>query len=87
MEDLKGKIRVFCRSRPISENEIKLQSKDIVRIPDEMTCNILGKNGIKTFNFDAVFGAEATQELIFEDTARLVQSAVDGYNVCIFAYG
>ena len=47
----------------------------------------MGKHGAKTFNFDAVFGSESTQELIFEDTARLVQSAVDGYNVCIFAYG
>ncbi len=24
---------------------------------------------------------------MFEDTRHLVQSAVDGYNVCIFAYG
>ncbi len=27
------------------------------------------------------------QDAIFEDTKHLVQSAVDGYNVCIFAYG
>ena len=28
-----------------------------------------------------------TQDTVFADTKRLVQSAVDGYNVCIFAYG
>ena len=27
------------------------------------------------------------QDVIFEDVERLIQSAVDGYNVCIFAYG
>jgi len=34
-----------------------------------------------------VFGPDSTQEQIFEDTKRLVQSAIDGYNVCVFAYG
>ena len=27
------------------------------------------------------------QDAIFEDVKMLIQSAVDGYNVCIFAYG
>jgi len=30
---------------------------------------------------------DSTQEQVFEDTKRLVQSALDGFNVCIFAYG
>ncbi len=45
------------------------------------------KGRAKEYNFDAVFDQESTQEQIFEDCDRLIQSAIDGYNVCIFAYG
>merc|ERR1712079_922522 len=39
-----------------------------------------------TFNFDSVF-MPGTQEEVFADCRELVQSAVDGYNVALFAYG
>merc|ERR1719487_1011804 len=38
------------------------------------------------FAFDAVF-MPGTQEEVFEDCRDLVQSAADGYNVTLFAYG
>merc|ERR1712113_806331 len=38
------------------------------------------------FQFDAVF-TPGSQDEIFEDCKDLVQSAVDGYNVTMFAYG
>lgn len=34
-----------------------------------------------------VFSAVQSQESVFQETKYLVQSACDGYNVCIFAYG
>ena len=37
----------------------------------------------KMFEFDSVFGPDCGQEEIFEDTRQLVQSAMDGYNVCV----
>merc|ERR1711971_897914 len=45
-----------------------------------------GKVNNATFQFDAIW-TPGTQEDVFEDCRDLVQSAFDGYNVTIFAYG
>ncbi|XP_041041201.1 kinesin-like protein KIN-14I [Carcharodon carcharias] len=87
VEDLKGKIRVFCRIRPLSKSELARRSQCIVHFPDEYTVIIKSSRGAKEFQFDQVFNCSTSQEEIFRDTNRLIQSAVDGYNVCIFAYG
>ncbi|XP_043709880.1 kinesin-like protein KIN-14I isoform X2 [Telopea speciosissima] len=88
IEDMKGKIRVYCRLRPLSEKEIVEKESNVVTSPDEFTIEHIWKDDkMKQHLYDRVFDATASQEDIFEDTKYLVQSAVDGYNVCIFAYG
>lgn len=98
LEDIKGKIRVFCRVRPLSKYEQERQSHQILKVSDQFTLKFKmiqeGKSSVfgsqtveQEFNFDSCFSTKAQQEEIFEDTKSLIQSALDGYNVCIFAYG
>ncbi|KAJ6776634.1 KINESIN-LIKE PROTEIN KLP-3 [Salix koriyanagi] len=88
IEDMKGKIRVFCRLRPLSEKEISEKDRGLLTSIDEFTAEHPWKDDkAKQHIYDRVFDGNATQEDVFEDTRYLVQSAVDGYNVCIFAYG
>lgn len=39
------------------------------------------------FTFDRVFGGKSTQQDLFDEVSPLVQSALDGYHVCLFSYG
>jgi len=82
IEDLKGSIRVFCRVRPLSKKEVTQGDHMITKQVDAMTVEC----DKHQFGFDAVF-TPGTQEEVFEDCRDLVQSAVDGYNVTMFAYG
>ncbi|KAF8111237.1 hypothetical protein N665_0076s0224 [Sinapis alba] len=88
--ELKGNIRVFCRCRPLNFEEIEAEVS--MGIDVESTKNgevIVMSNGFpkKSFKFDSVFGPNASQADVFEDTAPFATSVIDGYNVCIFAYG
>ena len=88
VQDMKGKIRVYCRARPMNRDEISRKTNDVLSFPDEFTISCETKNGQnKKFAYDSVFGPLSSQDQVFEETKGLVQSAVDGYNVCIFAYG
>ncbi|GLT39386.1 hypothetical protein SLA2020_135790 [Shorea laevis] len=88
IEDMKGKIRVFCRLRPLNEKEVAEKQRQSLSSLDEFTVEHPWKDDkAKQYVYDRVFDVNATQEDVFEDTRYLVQSAVDGYNVCIFAYG
>ncbi|KAK9670510.1 hypothetical protein RND81_13G206100 [Saponaria officinalis] len=88
IQDMKGKIRVYCRLRPLSEKEKTDNERNIVISADEFTIEHPWKDDkAKQHVYDHVFDGTASQEDVFEDTKYLVQSAVDGYNVCIFAYG
>lgn len=84
----KGNIKVFCRTRPLFEDE----GPSVVEFPDDCTIRVnTGDNSIsnpkKDFELDRVYGPHVGQAELFRDVQPLVQSALDGYNVSIFAYG
>ncbi|KEP65414.1 UNVERIFIED_CONTAM: calmodulin-binding carboxy-terminal kinesin-like family protein, putative [Hammondia hammondi] len=87
IEDMKGKIRVYCRVRPMAKYEIEKECKQSVFPVDEYSVKVLTSKGDKEFMYDRTFPPECTQEEVYEDTKRLIQSVIDGFNVCIFAYG
>jgi kinesin family member C1 len=100
VQELKGNIRVFCRVRPTlnmdaTDEQAKIalpddgdDAKEIeVRGPEEKSS--LGTVTTKKypFAFDRVFGPDSQNQQVFEEISQLIQSALDGYNVCIFCYG
>nr|XP_029116421.1 kinesin-like protein KIN-14B isoform X2 [Elaeis guineensis] len=84
----KGNVKVFCRTRPLFEDE----GPSIVEFPDEFTIRInTGDDSLtnpkKDYEFDRVYGPHVGQGEFFRDVQPFVQSALDGYNVSVFAYG
>lgn len=56
--------------------------------PPKTTHNNTNRMGERRFIFDRVFDMDATQEEVYNDTARpLLTSVLDGFNTTIFAYG
>ncbi|XP_020540493.1 kinesin-like protein KIN-14Q isoform X2 [Jatropha curcas] len=88
--ELKGNIKVFCRCRPLNAEELALEASVAIDFESAKDGELtVTSNGLprKTFKFDAVFSPQADQAGVFEDTAPFATSVLDGYNVCIFAYG
>ena len=100
VQELKGNIRVFCRVRPslgsdLAESTARITYPDIesdskeVEVMGQEEKSSLGNITTKkhAFAFDRVFGPTSQNEDVFGEIRQLVQSALDGYNVCIFCYG
>jgi kinesin family protein C1 len=99
VQELRGNVRVFARVRPFLPNDgydltNEQPSPTIVTKSDLNLLTITrpaGKPDEKgedqSFTFDKVFGPTCTQEALFDEVSEFVQSALDGYNVCLFSYG
>ncbi|KAL4556329.1 hypothetical protein LXL04_038977 [Taraxacum kok-saghyz] len=88
--ELKGNIRVFCRCRPLNQDEITKGSTSVVDFESSQENELkitASDSSKKQFKFDHIFRPEDNQEAVFSQTLPLVVSVLDGFNVCIFAYG
>ncbi|XP_060111271.1 kinesin-like protein KIFC3 [Heteronotia binoei] len=87
---LRGNIRVFGRVRPITKEDGEGPDAAIAvtfDTDDDAVLQLMHKGKQVSFELDKVFPPEATQEDIFREVQALITSCIDGYNVCIFAYG
>ncbi|KAI9081116.1 hypothetical protein K1719_036875 [Acacia pycnantha] len=90
IQELKGNIRVYCRVRPFLPGQ--REKKSIVEHVGENDLVVAnpakqGKDALRTFKFNKVYGPTATQVEVYSDIQPFIRAVLDGYNVCIFAYG
>ncbi|KAL4203122.1 hypothetical protein AMTRI_Chr01g102390 [Amborella trichopoda] len=85
--DLKGNIRVYCRIRPFLKDEECYHQASVVSSDSNKLQLRVGQNRTKEYTFDKVFHPGTSQDEVFEEVEPVIKAALDGYNVCIFAYG
>jgi len=83
LSELRGNIQVFARIRPLLEEDGTSETPSIQAYEDGESLSI---NETK-FSFNKVFPPSTSQESIFNEVSNFVQSALDGYHVCLFSYG
>ncbi|KAL7839306.1 hypothetical protein SRHO_G00259640 [Serrasalmus rhombeus] len=94
VEDMKGtSIFLFTHletqpvMRPQTRTELAKGGSSIVSCLDDYSVILETPRGPREFQFDRIFTTESNQDEVFQESSRLIQSAIDGFNVCIFAYG
>ena len=91
LEEMVGNLRVYCRLRPpkTSEKEPGMQMSVVIKGSDTVivTDHENDRKEDKKFTFTQVYGFDSKQEDVFKDCESLMTSVLDGFNVCIFAYG
>mmetsp|Transcript_9905 Transcript_9905/g.14701 ORF Transcript_9905/g.14701 Transcript_9905/m.14701 type:complete len:891 (+) Transcript_9905:39-2711(+) len=89
IQELRGNIRVYVRTRPFLPSDGQSTDCCVDVLPDGESLSVIDQrnNTPLDFKFDKVFPPSAGQDCVFEEVSEFVQSALDGYNVCLFSYG
>jgi len=91
LEQKRNRVMVAVRMRPLNNSEKSSGSKEVWRCTDRMVEELdedgRTKRG-KTWEFDRVFNSKAATTEVYEKLCKgIVQSAMEGYNGTVFAYG
>ena len=97
LQEIVGNLRVYCRIRPPVMGE---ESHVFANGQTEAPMHRRPRPGRRRrarprrrapsrrqWEFTQVYGPASSQEDVFRDTEPLMTSVLDGFNVCIFAYG
>ncbi len=90
IQELQGNIHVYVCTQPILPNDGAMAHQSpIVILPDGESLTIQDKHvgEAHLFKFDKVFAPLTCQDIVFDEVSDFVQSAFDGYDVCLFSYG
>ena len=73
----------------LTSHTAEMQVQDEFTLQLQLKAEHLGRteSGQKRYEYDTCFSSEASQDDVYQETRALIQSAFDGYNVCVFAYG
>lgn len=87
-------VRVMVRIRPMSGKEVQDGRQEVTTANfDRAEVSIINPVAAsseppKSFTFDAAFGAQSTQQQVYDTAAtEIVEAVMEGYNGTIFAYG
>ena len=102
VQDLRGVVRVYCRPRPFGAADASspksassvTAAKAILSVSSQETL-LLHRDRLPScedttpmsFEFDGIFQSDSSQKVVYSEMEELVLSILDGYNVCIMAYG
>ena len=86
---LRGNLRVMCRVRPFlpSEKINKKSQMETIVINNDSISIFQENKQEKSFEYDYIFDTKSTQKDVYEEVTLLIQSMVQGNNICIIAYG
>ena len=86
-QELRGNLRVIARVRPPIASDRCNGRSPAVWVEGDATVCVKYKEKTSRFTYDGAFGTDSTQEEVFDEVSNFVQSALDGYDVCLFTYG